>query len=46
MPHHRHAIAERECLGVVVRDVQGGHIELVEEAGEVVEEAIAQPPVE
>ena len=46
MPHHRHAVAERECLGVVVRDVEGGHSELVEEAGEVLEEAIAQAPVE
>ena len=44
--HHRHAVAERERLGLVVGDVDGGQRELVEEAGEVVEEPVAQPPVE
>ena len=46
MPHHRDAVAERERLGVVVGDVDGGQVELGEKAGEVVEKPIAQAPVE
>ena len=44
--HHANAIAEREGLGLVVRDVDRGRPELVEDAAEVVEEPIAQPAIE
>ena len=43
---HCHAVAERERLRLVVRDVERGHGELGEERVEVVEETVPQPPVE
>ena len=44
--HHANAIAEREGLGLVVRDVDRGRPELVEDAAEIVEEPIAEPAIE
>ena len=44
--HHGDAVAERERLRLVVRDVHRGHAELVEEATEIVEQPVAEPAVE
>ena len=44
--HDGDAIAEREGLGLVVRDVDRGRPELLEDAAEVVEEPIAEPAIE
>ena len=44
--HHANAIAEREGLGLVVRDVDRGRPELVEDAAEIVEKPIAEPAIE
>ena len=45
-PHDSDAVAERERLGLIVRHVHGGQAELVEEAGEIVEQAVAKAPIE
>ena len=42
----RHAVTERERLGLVVRDVERGHAELREERLEVVEKSVAESAVE
>ncbi len=44
--HHRHAVSERERLGLIVRHVDGGQPELVEQLRQLVEQPVAQPPVE
>jgi len=44
--HHGDAVAERERLRLVVRDVHRGQGELVEEPSEVLEQPVTEPPVE
>ncbi len=44
--HDRHAVAERERFRLVVGDVESGHRECVEQLPEVVEQAVAEAPVE
>ena len=46
VPEHRHPVAERERLALVVRDVDRGAPELVEQVLEILEQAIAEPAVE
>ena len=44
--HHGDAVAERERLRLIVRDVDGRQRELVEQPREVVEQAVSKPAVE
>ena len=44
--HDRDAVAEREGLRLVVRDVERGHGDALEELLEILEESISQPAIE
>jgi len=46
LAHDGHAIAERERLALIVCDVHGRERELVEQAAQILEQAVAQPAVE